>query len=239
MEQQYPVLIVDDDAKLRDLLTQYLEGYGYVVSTLPSGEGIIDEVKNSSPSIVILDIMMPGKDGLEVLRELRPHSNVPVIMLTGRGEEIDRVVGLEMGADDYIAKPFPLRELLARIRAVLRRYDSGRSSGSPVKIPSPKKNIEFGDVVINRSARNMTLEKAPVHLTSTEFDLVEQLAMSMGSVVERNDLMENALGRGMDFDDYVLNVHMSNLRKKLGQHVSIKTIRGRGYLMATPQIGTV
>lgn len=229
------ILLVDDDPELAEMLASYFESEGFRLDSVMSGKAGLKSMEAKGYELILLDVMLPDMSGFNVLSALRGNSNVPVIMLTGRGEEIDRVVGLEMGADDYIAKPFPLRELLARIRAVLRRYDAGGAEGSTARIPSPKKNIEFGEVVINRSARNMTLEQNPVHLTSTEFDLVEQLAMNMGSVVERNDLMENALGRGMDFDDYVLNVHMSNLRKKLGKYVNIKTIRGRGYLLAPSQ----
>ncbi len=228
------ILLVDDDPELAEMLTSYFQSEGLQLDSVLTGKAGLKSMEAKGYELVLLDVMLPDMSGFNVLSALRINSNIPVIMLTGRGDEIDRVVGLEMGADDYIPKPFPLRELLARIRAVLRRYGKGHSGGDPVKIPSPKKNIEFGEVIINRSARNMMLEKKSVHLTSTEFDLVEQLAMNMGCVVERNDLMENALGRGMDFDDYVLNVHMSNLRKKLGKHVSIKTIRGRGYLLATP-----
>lgn len=233
------ILLVDDDPELAEMLTSYFESEGMHLDSAPTGKAGLKSIEAKGYELILLDVMLPDMSGFNVLSALRSTSEVPVIMLTGRGEEIDRVVGLEMGADDYIPKPFPLRELLARIRAVLRRYEVGGASGSPVKLPSPKKNIEFGEVVINRSARNMTLEHNPVHLTSTEFDLIEQLAMNMGSVVERNDLMEQALGRGMEFDDYVLNVHMSNLRKKLGKHVSIKTIRGRGYLLATPAAGAM
>jgi DNA-binding response OmpR family regulator len=156
-------------------------------------------------------------------------------MLTGRGEEIDRVIGLEMGADDYVSKPFQLRELLARIHAVLRRYGKGPAESDEPAMAKAKPAIGIGEVRLNRNARNMTIGGSPVHLTSTEFDILEMLALSMGNVVERADLMERALGRSEDFDDYVLNVHMSNLRKKLDRHVSIKTIRGRGYLLAVPQ----
>jgi len=184
-----------------------------------------------------LDVMLPDMSGFNVLSSLRNnHSGPPVIMLTGRGEEIDRVVGLEMGADDYIAKPFPLRELLARMRAVLRRYETGRRESEAVPTPPANRIMEFGDVTLNLSARTLSLENSAIHLTSTEFDLIEQLALNMGNIVERTALMEKALGRDVEFDDYVLNVHMSNLRKKLGGHVSIKTIRGRGYLLAPPAV---
>ena len=232
------LLLIDDDPEVAELLSSYLQSEGFALDSVYTGESGIQAAEKKSYELILLDVMLPDLSGFNVLSALRANSNIPVIMLTGRGEEIDRVVGLEMGADDYIAKPFPLRELLARIRAVLRRYDASQSEGGAVKMLR-KKSIEFGNVVIDRNTRNMTLDENPVHLTSTEYDIVEQLALNMGAVVERNDLMEQALGRGVEFDDYVLNVHMSNLRKKLGSHVSIKTIRGRGYLLATSQGATV
>lgn len=228
------LLLIDDDPELAELLKAYLGGEGLGLDAAVSGSAGLEMARKGDYELVILDVMLPDTSGFNVLTKLRAVSGVPVIMLTGRGEEIDRVVGLEMGADDYVSKPFQLRELLARIRAVLRRYGSG-----PEDVPAPaakaKPGIEIGDVHLNRNARSMTLAGAPVHLTSTEFDILELLALNMGNVVERNELMETALGRGEDFDDYVLNVHMSNLRKKLDRHVSIKTIRGRGYLLAVPQ----
>jgi len=229
------ILLIDDDPELTEMVTTYLEEEGFSWEVVFNGRDGLKRLENEDYELVLLDVMLPDMSGFNVLSSLRQHSLVPVVMLTGRGEEIDRVVGLEMGADDYIAKPFALRELLARIRAVLRRYTVMASDEAAAKVGPSKKDIGFGDVVINRGARVLTLGEEPVHLTSTEFDLVEQLALNMGSVVERNDLMEKALGRGDDFDDYVLNVHMSNLRKKLGSHVSIKTIRGRGYLLAATQ----
>ncbi|MBI9079876.1 MAG: response regulator transcription factor [Pseudodesulfovibrio sp.] len=231
-------LLIDDDPDLFELLTGYLETEGFTLDAAYNGESGLRMANSADYSLIILDVILPDTSGFNVLSRLRADSNVPVIMLTGRGEEIDRVVGLEMGADDYIAKPFPLRELLARMRAVLRRYGPSSASDGPLQPTSSKRDIEIGGVVINRGARCVTMDESPVHMTSTEFGLIEQLALNIGNIVERDDLMEKALGRDADFDDYVLNVHMSNLRKKLGEHLSIKTIRGRGYLLATPQGGT-
>ena len=228
------ILLIDDDPELAELLTNYLEGEGNSLDVAFSGGDGLEMALNGDYQLVLLDVMLPDMSGFNVLSKLRVSSLVPVVMLTGRGEEIDRVVGLEMGADDYVAKPFPLRELLARIRAVLRRYAAAPSGEDAVMPRSVKQDIDLGSVVINRNARNLIRDEQPVHLTSTEFDLVEQLALNAGSVVDRSDLMKRALGRNEDFDDYVLNVHMSNLRKKLGDSVSIKTIRGRGYLLAVP-----
>ncbi|TIH13186.1 DNA-binding response regulator [Marinifilum sp. JC120] len=232
MEQQYPVLIVDDDAKLRDLLTQYLEGYGYVVSTLPSGEGIIDEVKNSSPSIVILDIMMPGKDGLEVLRELRPHSNVPVIMLTAKGEDTDRIVGLELGADDYISKPFNPRELLARIKAVLRR---AQEPDRPATQNSGQ--IKVSGVILHLAHQKLEIEGESVELSSTEFKLFKALMENPGQPMTRDDLMTSVWGKDFNAFDRSIDVHISKLRallKPYQDHESrIKTVWGTGYMFVS------
>ncbi|BDQ35511.1 response regulator transcription factor [Pseudodesulfovibrio portus] len=229
------LLLIDDDPELAELLVSYLNGEGYGLDTATSGSSGLEMAGNGEYELVLLDVMLPDTSGFNILGQLRAESPVPVIMLTGRGEEIDRVVGLEMGADDYVSKPFQLRELLARIRAVLRRYSNAHELEDAMPVARQKKSIEIGEVLLNRNARNLQLGGAPVHLTSTEYDIIEMLALNAGNVVERNRLMENALGRGEDFDDYVLNVHMSNIRKKLGGHASIKTIRGRGYLMAVPQ----
>lgn len=229
------LLLIDDDPELAEMLISYFEGEGFHLDTATTGSSGLEKAGKAAYEMIILDVMLPDMSGFNVLSRLRNESSVPVIMLTGRGEEIDRVVGLEMGADDYVAKPFQLRELLARIRAVLRRYATVGEASEPMQAARPKKNIEIGEVRLNRNARNLLLGETPIHLTSTEFDIIEMLALNMGNVVERNRLMERALGRGEEFDDYVLNVHMSNIRKKMGGHISIKTIRGRGYLLATPQ----
>ncbi|WP_319778568.1 response regulator transcription factor [Maridesulfovibrio sp.] len=232
MEQQFTVLIVDDDAKLRDLLTQYLEGYGYKVVTLPSGEGLIEKEKETSPEIVILDIMMPGKDGLEVLRELRPHSNVPVIMLTAKGEDTDRIVGLELGADDYISKPFNPRELLARIKAVLRRaQDPGRRA---VKISG---QIKVAGLVLHLSHQKLEIGDDSVELSSTEFKLLKSLMENPGQPMTRDDLMTSVWGKDFNAFDRSIDVHISKLRallKPYPDHESrIKTVWGTGYMFVS------
>lgn len=231
------ILLVDDDAELAELLTAYLAGEGFILDAAPDGEAGLRQAKAEPYRLILLDIMLPDTSGFNVLSKLRAESGVPVIMLTGRGEEIDRVVGLEMGADDYVSKPFPLRELLARMRAVLRRGGGERPGVGPDT--RTEADLQVGGMVINRGAQQVTLGEAPVHLTSTEFGLIELLALNPGTIVQREVLMEKALGRDADLDDYVLNVHMSNLRRKLGSHASIKTIRGRGYLLATLGAGAV
>mgnify|MGYP001215726562 CR=1 FL=1 len=227
-------LLIDDDPELGELLTKYLGAEGIQLHAARSaGEGL-KRFQDGVYDLVILDIMLPDTSGFEVLGKLRAESTIPIIMLTGRGEEIDRVVGLEKGADDYIPKPFPLRELLARMRAVLRRFSNAEAvvSGTPGR---QRAAVRVGELSLDPGARLATLSGAPLPLTATEFSILDLLSACPGNIVEREALMEKALGKGADFDDYVLNVHMSNLRKKLAGRVSIKTIRGRGYLMAVAQ----
>ncbi len=224
------ILLIDDDPELGEMLSAYLAKEGYTLDTDYSAAEGLDRFRAGKYDLVILDIMLPDTSGFNVLGQIRAESMVPVIMLTGRGEEIDRVVGLEMGADDYVSKPFPLRELLARMRAVLRRYEN--SGTMTVHTPEAgKTQIVVEDLTIDLAARIATMKGEEVHLTGAEFSILEQLGLRMGAIVEREVLMEKALGKGADIDDYVLNVHMSNLRKKLGGSIRIKTIRGRGYLM--------
>jgi DNA-binding response OmpR family regulator len=227
-------LLIDDDPELGELLTKYLGAEGIQLHAAPSAAEGLQRFRSGGYDLVILDIMLPDTSGFEVLGRLRAESNIPIIMLTGRGEEIDRVVGLEKGADDYIPKPFPLRELLARMRAVLRRFS--HAGAAAAETPARQRAaVRIGELSLDPGARQATLAGTPLPLTATEFSILDLLSASPGNIVEREVLMEKALGKGVDFDDYVLNVHMSNLRKKLAGRVSIKTIRGRGYLMAVTQ----
>lgn len=224
------ILIIDDDIELCEMLQAYLAEEGFASTCTHSAAAGLNKVREEDPALVVLDVMLPDMNGFDVLSRIRAESPKPVIMLTGRGEEVDRVVGLEMGADDYVSKPFPLRELLARIRAVLRR-----SAATPPPAASQKtmQTMDMGPLHINPGAQSATVEGRPIHLTAAEFSILEQLVRAPGSVIERETLMKTALGRDPSFDDYVLNVHMSNLRRKLGSEVPIKTIRGRGYLLST------
>ncbi|WP_320172658.1 response regulator transcription factor [Maridesulfovibrio sp.] len=232
MEKEHPVLIVDDDAKLRELLTQYLEGYGYTVNTLPSGEGLLDEIRTKPPEIVILDIMMPGKDGLEVLRDLRPHSNVPVIMLTAKGEDTDRIVGLELGADDYISKPFNPRELLARIKAVLRR------ANEPDHVSEPSTGqLRVADIILHMTYQKLEINGESLELSSTEFKLLKALMENPDRPLTRDDLMTSVWGKDFNAFDRSIDVHISKLRailKPYPDHESrIKTVWGTGYMFVS------
>lgn len=221
------VLVIDDDRGLRDLLAEYLSGRGLRVDTAPDGEEGLRQVRAGGYDLVVLDIMMPGPDGLETTRQIRTFSSVPIIMLTARGDEMDRIVGLELGADDYLSKPFNPRELLARIQAVLRRTPRSADPGSI---------LHAGPVSIDTDRRSTTLHGEPLELTTTEFEILRILVANAGRVIPRERLMEMARGEAWAAFDRSVDVHISNLRKKLGEDSKrpqwIKTIRGVGYSFA-------
>ncbi len=225
------VLLVDDDEKLRRLLKEYLEGYEFQVFTLADGEAVLNSIRKESPEIVILDIMLPKKDGLEVLKEIRMVSRVPVIMLTAKGEEADRVVGLELGADDYLPKPFSPRELLARIKAVLRRLEPGVK---PTTEESQALRLEAGCLVLDKARQMLLMEGKEVPLSSTEYRVLKVLMENPNRVLSRDQIM--TLARGKDFMafDRSIDVHISKLRAKLESDphspTRIKTIWGSGYM---------
>ena len=223
------ILLIDDDPEMGALLSTYLAGEGYGLHHSCTAKEGLKALGNDNFDLVLLDIVLPDISGLNVLEKIRMDSTIPVIMLTGKGDEVDRVVGLEMGADDYICKPFPLRELLARMRASLRRCSM--TGDSRTITPASRGSLSVGSLEINLDSHSILVKGIETHFTAAEFSIIEHLATSCGKLVERDDLMETALGRTVDFDDYVLNVHMSNLRRKIGDSVSIKTIRGRGYMM--------
>lgn len=228
---QPTILVVDDEPPLRDLVRSYLEHEGFAVLTADNGLAAIELARQHAPLVVILDLMLPVLDGLEVCRRLRTFSDAYVIMLTARSEEIDRVIGLEVGADDYLTKPFSPRELVARVRAMLRR--PRHSSNTPPEVPSPHR---FGDLVINEMRREVTLAGRPVALTPLEFNLLTTLASYPGRVFTRDQLLEQVWGANYFGDDHVVDVHVANLRKKLGDDPAapryIETIRGVGYRFA-------
>jgi len=225
------VLLVDDDQKLRRLIQEYLEGYEFQVFTLSDGEAVLNSVRKDSPEIVILDIMLPKKDGLEVLKDLRAVSQVPVIMLTAKGEEADRVVGLELGADDYLTKPFSPRELLARIKAVLRRLEQTAKS-----TPEEEEGLrlEAGNLLLDKARQTLLMEGKEVSLSTTEYRVLKVLMENPNRVLSRDQIM--TLARGKDFMafDRSIDVHISKLRAKLEPDPRspkrIKTIWGSGYM---------
>ncbi len=216
------ILLVDDDAELCHLLGEFLKREGFTVDCEHEGHGGLSKALAGGMDLVVLDVMLPGLDGFEILRRLRPHSKVPVIMLTARGEDVDRIVGLELGADDYLPKPFNPRELAARIRAVLRRYEQ--------RPPDSSARVEINGVALNPGTREVLVQGKPVELTTFEFDILEMLMRSAGRVLSRDRLMENFYNRKATPFDRSIDMHISHLRKKI-EHgdTLIKTIRGVGY----------
>jgi len=224
------LLLVDDDKELCSMLQNYLSQEGFDTDATHSGETAVDKVLNNSYQLVVLDIMLPGKSGFEVLKAIRETSSIPVLMLTGRGEDVDSVIGLELGADDYLAKPCSPRVLVAHIRAILRRSESN------VFASGDNEQIRIGEIELYSQSRTVYREKDPVSLTSTEFTILETLMRNAGNVVNKSELSEIALGRKLAHFDRSLDVHISNVRKKLGfmsdRNNRIKTIRNVGYLFS-------
>lgn len=218
------ILIVDDDVGLCDVLAERLETEGFRLEAVHDGMRGLERARSGEYALVILDLMLPEMTGLDVLRNLRAHSGIPVLILTARGEDVDRILGLEIGADDYLAKPFNPRELIARIRAVLRRT-------SHIDAADPRLNA--GDISLDLPAREAWIHNRKLHLTSVEFSLLEAFARQAGHVVTREALTETVLGRKVVGPfDRVIDVHVSNLRKKLGDSLAgerIKAVRGAGY----------
>lgn len=230
------ILVVDDDVKLCRLIREYLEPMGYEISAAHTGPEGLDIALREPFSALILDLMLPGMDGFSVLRRLRQSSNVPVLMLTGRGEEPDRIVGLELGADDYLPKTFSTRELLARLRAVIRR--SIMAASSLENSAHRSKPVIVGDLYIDQESRAVTLSEQPLQLTAVEFDLLLSLAKAAGRVKTREQLLLEVADRNFDVFDRSIDVHISSIRRKLGDDPKsprfIITIRSAGYMMRKP-----
>lgn len=224
------VLLVDDDRKFCRLVSHYLRPHGYEVACAHTGSDGLDMALSGSFHVVVLDVMLPGMDGFDVLRRLRRESDVPILMLTSRGDETDRIVGLEMGADDYLPKTSSTRELLARLRALTRRAFEWVREDSP-ELAEP---VVVGRLRIDPGPRVATLNDAVLELTRMEFDLLMLLARGAGRVLSRDQLLRSAAGRDHSFFDRSVDVHVSSLRRKLGddpEHPThIKTIRGVGYM---------
>ncbi|MFN0136526.1 MAG: response regulator [Phycisphaerae bacterium] len=226
------ILLLDDDRELAELLTEYLTGDGFeVTATVDPARGL-EAATAGKCDILLLDVMLGTANGFDVLRQLRAKSDVPVLMLTARGEELDRIVGLELGADDYLAKPFHARELAARIRAILRRAAAPDTSARP---PAP---IVLQDLRLDLGARRAFKDNEPVQLTAVEFGLLEILVRSAGQLVTRDDLFKRVLGRRIIPFDRSIDMHVSNLRRKLGHRIGdverIQSVRGVGYIYALP-----
>ena len=227
----HTILLIDDDEELCGLLDQFLSGEGFRVETALDCVTGLEAALGGGHDIIILDVMLPDCSGLELLRKLRDQSDMPVLMLTAKGEDIDRVLGLEMGADDYMPKPFLPRELVARLRAVLRRADKGSSVRHP-----PPRMLRVDDLEVDTGARRVLRDGRCVPLTATEYELARVLVSEAGSVVSRERLTLEAMGRDPGPLDRSLDVHISNLRRKLGSSAHgdqrIKTVRGTGYMYA-------
>jgi two-component system response regulator CpxR len=222
---QNTILLADDDVELSDLLKEYFESEGFSVQVAHDGARALERARQPGLDLMVLDIMMPEMNGMDVLKELRRDSRLPVIMLTARGDDMDRILGLELGADDYVPKPCNPRELLARIRAVMRRVPA---------TPEAEHNvIVTDDLELNQGARTLTKSGEPVELTSTEFSILLELLQHRGEVVSKRDLYVSALGREPVPHDRSVDMHVSNLRRKLGPDPRgdnrIETIRGIGY----------
>jgi DNA-binding response OmpR family regulator len=212
------ILLVDDETPILDLVRGYLEREGYAISTVEDGLAAVEHVRQERPDVVVLDVMLPGLDGFEVLRQIRTFSDAYVLMLTARGDEVDRIVGLSVGADDYLVKPFSPRELVARVKALLRRPRA--AAAAPV-----------GDLVVDVARRTATVRGAVATLTATEFDILALLARDPGVVVGRAELLTAVWGAGFVGDDHLVDVHVANLRRKIGEGF-IDTVRGVGYKLA-------
>jgi two-component system response regulator CpxR len=222
------ILVIDDDVELCQLVGEYLRAEGFTVECVHDGESGLKKATAGEYLLAVLDVMLPGINGFEVLRRMRATSRLPVLLLTARGEDVDRIVGLEIGADDYLPKPFNPRELVARIRAVLRRTraDGSGSAATP-------EIVSVGDVELDPATRTVRLEGKPVDLTSVEFNLLEA-----GRVVPRERLVNAVLSRKFSPFDRSIDMHVSKVRKKLGDTDSdehIKTVRGVGYIFARPR----
>jgi two-component system response regulator CpxR len=228
------ILLADDDIELTEMLGQYLGAEGFVVEAAHDGDAALARARSGAFDLVVLDVMMPRKSGFDVLRELRAHSLMPVLMLTARDEDVDSIVGLELGADDYLPKPCNPRVLVARIRAILRRA-AGSQAGAE---PEGPQTLVFGDLEMHTGTRRVTRGGEPVALTSTEYSVLEVLLRAAGHAVSKAGLSERALGRKLTRYDRSLDMHVSSLRKKLGALAGgeerIKTVRGVGYQYTRP-----
>lgn len=213
------ILIVDDEPPILDLIRGYLEREGFAVRTAEDGLAAVEQVRADKPDVVVLDLMLPGLDGIEVCRQIRTFSDAYVLMLTARSEEIDRIVGLSVGADDYLVKPFSPRELVARVKALLRRP----RSSTPTTIGS--------NLVVDTARRAVTVRGNPVVLTATEFDILAALARDPGVVISRSQLLDRVWGPEFVGDDHLVDVHVANLRHKIGEGF-VETVRSVGYRLS-------
>ena len=217
------ILIIDDEPSILNLVSAYLKPEGYEVLTATDGNAGLKAARAFKPDMILLDVMLPGLDGIELLSRLRRESDVYVIMLTAKTEETDKIVGLSVGADDYVTKPFSPRELVARIKAAFRRLDVGTGSGAERSV------LSFKHVRIDADARKVTVDEIPIELTAIEFDLLKALADNRGRVLTREQLLEKVWGGEYFGEIRVVDVHLGHVRQKLGTENLIATVRGVGY----------
>jgi DNA-binding response OmpR family regulator len=221
------ILLIDDDEELCELVSEYLTVEGFEVEAVHNGEDGLSKALENEHNLIILDVMLPKKNGFDVLRDLRQKSKIPVLMLTARGDDMERIVGLEIGADDYLPKPFNPRELVARLRAILRRVNGEENQSIAEK-------IQVDDIEVSISARSAKRSGEDLNLTGVEFDLLVNLLRNAGNIVKKEDLSLQVLDRRLSPFDRSLDMHVSNLRKKLGARANgderIKTIRSVGYI---------
>jgi len=229
------ILVIDDDVELCALVGEYLEPEGFQVEAVYDGNRGLESALSGNYRLIVLDVMLPGMNGFDVLRKIRNASKIPVLLLTARGEDVDRIVGLEIGADDYLPKPFNPRELVARIRAILRRTQAEEKS-TGTEIPEP---LHVGDIDLDPATRIVLQNGHPVDLTSVEFNLLHVLVREAGRVVTREQLVDEVLSRKFSPFDRSIDMHVSKVRKKLGDSDTgtdhIKTVRGVGYIFAHPR----
>ena len=224
------ILIADDEEPIRELLTLYLEREGFRVITAGDGEQALAAARAQSPDLIVLDLMMPKRSGYEVCRELRRDSDIPILMLTARGEDVDRIVGLELGADDYLGKPFHPRELTARVKAILRR-----AGGAPAR---ERAGVVVGPLKIDWQRHEATLDDKPLQLRNKEFDLLRRLAEHEGIVLSREQLLETVWGYDYFGETRTVDVHVNQLRRKLtSDAIAIETVRGVGYKLVQTRPG--
>ncbi|MDX3773210.1 response regulator transcription factor [Chromatiaceae bacterium AAb-1] len=222
------ILMIDDDTELCELVAEYLAMDGFEFTAAHDGPAGLELARNGQYQLILLDIMLPGMDGLSVLKALRSSQYCPVLMLTARGDDVDRIVGLELGADDYLAKPFNPRELVARIKAILRRVElteNRQQAGDSI--------LSLNQITLNPHNRQVTYQEQPLNLTATEFQLLEQLMQRAGEVVTKDELSRAVLGKRLQTYDRSLDMHVSNIRKKIAALTAdekIQTLRGTGYL---------
>jgi len=226
------ILIVEDDARLATLTREYLEGNGFQISIEGDGSRAVERIFREEPDLIILDVMLPGEDGLSICRKVKMEKDIPILMLTARTDDMDQVVGLEMGADDYVAKPVRPRVLLARVRALLRRAEA--QTAAPDTTATHAARLDFGDLVIDSSMREAWLNTETIDLTSAEFDLLWLLASNAGRVLTREEIFTALRGIEYDGQDRSIDVRVSRIRPKVGDDPMhprrIKTVRSKGYL---------